>query len=164
MMCPLKGVGSALCRLVVGCRQGLALRQFRASLPSLCHKSPCGFVLRTGGKFSHEFALSGVFQKLLREINRHLFATWKRKARNLMAPGLSAESSHQMIRRCWLRSERTVFPASDEPYSRTARAMMNMSLKIGNVGRRTPKNCFSGAARAVAPRFRGPRRPPRQQR
>jgi hypothetical protein len=46
-----------------------------------------------------------------------------------------------------------VFLASGEPYSRTARAMMNTSLKIGNVGRRTPKNRFSGAPRAVAPRF-----------
>jgi hypothetical protein len=59
---------------MVGYRKGLAFKPFSAPLPSLCQTSPCSFVLRTVGKLGHAPALNGMFQKLFRGINWHVFA------------------------------------------------------------------------------------------
>ncbi len=134
MMCPPEGVGPALCRWVLACRQGLALKQFSAPLPSLCHANPCGFVLRTVGKFSHEFALSGMFQKFLRGINRHLFrrlgnvkpSTTRHWALAPYPPTKGSIVLAVATRVPCFCSQRCTF------YSRTGGLMINRSLTIGN--------------------------------
>jgi hypothetical protein len=73
MMRPTVGTLPMLRRGIVAYRQVFALRPISTALPSLCHASPCGFVLRTVRGPRHAFALSGMFQKFLIGINRHLF-------------------------------------------------------------------------------------------
>jgi hypothetical protein len=54
-----------VCRNLVAYHQCFAIKPLSASLPSLCHGSPCGFVLKTTGKPGHAFAFSGMVQKFL---------------------------------------------------------------------------------------------------
>jgi hypothetical protein len=54
-------------------RRRFALKPFGAPLPSLCHAGPSGLVVRIMSVLGHAFALSGMFQKFISRIKRHIF-------------------------------------------------------------------------------------------
>lgn len=71
-MSPPERAWPVLYRRMVTCRRGFALKPLSAPLPSLCHASPSGFVLRIVRKPSRTFALSGMLQEFLSGVNRHV--------------------------------------------------------------------------------------------
>jgi hypothetical protein len=95
MMIKLEAARPVLCRGLMAYRcYSLAIKPLSAPLPSLCHATPCGSVLRSAGKFGHALALSGMFQKFLRGINRHVFRL-ERITNPDVTPKVPSNSAHR---------------------------------------------------------------------